>query len=58
MEIPSHLNKYIVDQNYGKYTAEDQAVWRYIMNQIRDILFVLGHKDCLRGIEGCRHHLG
>ena len=50
MEIPNHLRKYIVDQNYEKYTTEDQAVWRYIMNQIRTILST-GHEDCLRGIE-------
>ena len=51
MNIPRHLKKYIVEQNYGKYTAEDQAVWRYIMGQIRAILSGSGHKDCLRGIE-------
>ncbi|MCY4512879.1 MAG: aromatic amino acid hydroxylase [Bdellovibrionales bacterium] len=51
MEMPGHLKKYIVDQNYKKYTPEDQAVWRYIMNQIRTILSNSGHEDCLRGIE-------
>ena len=32
--IPSHLKKYIVSQNYKKYSPEDQAVWRFIMKGI------------------------
>ena len=32
--IPAHLKKYIVPQNYKKYSPEDQAVWRFIMKGI------------------------
>ena len=31
MKIPSHLKKYIVEQNYKNYTYIDQACWRFIM---------------------------
>ena len=27
--LPEHLKKYIVEQNYSRYTPMDQAVWRY-----------------------------
>ncbi len=36
--VPAHLKKYIVAQNYRKYTAEDQSVYRYIMRQLKDFL--------------------
>ena len=29
--IPSHLKKYVVEQNYDQYTDIDQACWRFIM---------------------------
>ena len=36
--IPKHLKKYIVKQNYHLYTDEDQAVWRYIMRQLKHFM--------------------
>ena len=32
-QLPKHLLKYIVPQDYSRYTAIDQAVWRYVMRQ-------------------------
>ncbi len=31
--LPLHLRKYIVPQDYEKYTPIDHAVWRYVMRQ-------------------------
>lgn len=31
--LPSHLNQFIDQQNYSKYTPRDHAVWRYILKQ-------------------------
>ncbi|CAM3785368.1 aromatic amino acid hydroxylase [Mucilaginibacter galii] len=31
--LPRHLRQYIVPQQYSRYTAVDQAVWRYVMRQ-------------------------
>lgn len=32
-QLPQHLRKYIVDQDYPRYTFEDHALWRYVMRQ-------------------------
>lgn len=32
-KVPSYLHKYLATQHYESYTAEDHAVWRYIMRQ-------------------------
>ena len=38
MELPQHLRKYIVEQNYDKYTPRDHAVWRYVLRQLKNFL--------------------
>ena len=50
-QIPSHLRKYTVPQNYKKYTPEDQAVWRFIMKGISYNLSFYGHKGALEGFK-------
>ncbi len=50
--LPNHLRKYIVDQNYEKYTAVDHAVWRYIMRLNYDFLKKTAHKSYLDGLAG------
>jgi phenylalanine-4-hydroxylase len=41
--LPRHLRQYIVPQQYGRYTAIDQAVWRYVMRKnysyLKDIAY-------------------
>jgi phenylalanine-4-hydroxylase len=49
--LPSHLKRYIVSQDYGRYTPVDQAVWRYIMRQLVSFLSEHAH-PCYR--EGLR----
>ena len=51
MKIPKHLKKYIVPQNYKKYTNEDQAIWRYLMKRIVALQSQYGHKDCVKGMQ-------
>ena len=43
--VPHHLKKYVVEQTKQEYTPEDQAVWRYIMRQLRSHLSIHAH-DC------------
>ncbi|PVH26513.1 aromatic amino acid hydroxylase [Sphingobacterium corticibacter] len=31
--LPAHLRQFVVPQNYARYSAIDQAVWRYVMRQ-------------------------
>ncbi|AGH96463.1 phenylalanine 4-monooxygenase [Pseudobdellovibrio exovorus JSS] len=49
--LPSHLQKYIVKQDYEKYTALDHAVWRYILRQLKSYLSVHAHASYLEGLE-------
>ncbi len=48
---PPHLRKYIVPQNYEKYSPEDQAVWRFIMKGINRNLSFYGYKGGLEGLK-------
>ena len=49
--VPSHLKKYIVPQNYKKYSPEDQAVWRFIMKGINQNLSLYGYTGGLEGLN-------
>ena len=49
--IPARLRKYIVRQNYKKYSSEDQAVWRFIMKGILYNLSRHGYKGSLEGLK-------
>lgn len=49
--LPPHLRKYVVAQNYEKYTPLDQAVWRFVLRQLRDYLSVHAHECYLEGLE-------
>lgn len=51
MQLPDHLKKYIVDQDYEKYTPVDQAVWRYCLRQLRHFLSQHGHPCYVEGLE-------
>lgn len=49
--LPAHLKKYVVEQNYEKYTPIDHAVWRYVLRQLRAFLSVHAHECYLEGLE-------
>ncbi len=49
--LPLHLQKYIVQQNYEKYTPLDHAVWRYVLRQLRHFLKSNAHECYLDGLE-------
>lgn len=49
-QLPLHLKKYIVSQNYEKYTALDHAVWRYILRQLKSFLSKHAHESYLDGL--------
>ncbi len=50
-KLPEHLKKYVVDQNYSKYSSEDQAIWRYIIRQLKKHLKTHGHPAYMGGLE-------
>ncbi|OFZ28747.1 MAG: phenylalanine 4-monooxygenase [Bdellovibrionales bacterium RIFCSPHIGHO2_01_FULL_40_29] len=51
VNLPHHLQKYIVKQNYEKYTALDHAVWRYVLRQLKSFLKIHAHECYLDGLE-------
>lgn len=50
-KVPQHLKKYVVDQNYARYTPEDQAVWRFILRQLKDFLSLHAHSCYVEGLK-------
>lgn len=49
--LPEHLKQFIVPQNYAKYTAMDQAVWRFVMRKNTAFLKTLAHESYLVGLK-------
>lgn len=50
-KLPKHLRQYIKPQNYGDYTAVDQAVWRYVMRKNTDYLNRVAHTSYSDGLK-------
>ncbi len=48
--LPKHLRKYVVEQNYAKYTPVEQATWRYILRQLKAYLSVHAHESYVEGL--------
>lgn len=49
--LPPHLRKYVVEQHYEKYTPVDQAVWRYILRQLKAFLSKHAHECYVEGLQ-------
>lgn len=49
--LPPHLKQFIKPQNYELYTAQDQAVWRYVMRKNVDFLSKVAHGSYLDGLK-------
>ena len=49
--IPKHLKKYIVNQDYSKYTPIDQSTWRFIMKISISFFSKNAHRTYLKGLE-------
>lgn len=50
-KIPRHLQKYVVDQQYEKYTPINHAVWRYVMRQNHNYLKDTAHQSYVGGLK-------
>jgi phenylalanine-4-hydroxylase len=50
-KLPKHLLNIVIDQPYINYTAQDQAVWRYVMKQNINYLPKVAHESYLKGLE-------
>ncbi|MDP2067430.1 MAG: aromatic amino acid hydroxylase [Lutibacter sp.] len=49
--LPKHLHQFIVKQPYEEYTAQNQAVWRYVMRMNIDFLSKVAHESYLEGLK-------
>ncbi len=50
-QLPKHLRRYIVEQDYSRYTPIDQAVWRYIMRRLTNFLSEHSHPAYIEGLS-------
>lgn len=50
-DIPAHLRELVVTQAYDEYTAEDQAVWRFVVQHTRQRLLHTAHEAYRSGFD-------
>ncbi len=50
-QLPPHLLDLVIDQPYDAYTAQDHAVWRYVMRQNVNFLGKVAHQSYLEGLK-------
>ena len=50
-KLPKHLMSLVIDQPYSTYTAQDHAVWRYVMRQNVKHLAGVAHHSYLDGLK-------
>ena len=50
-KLPKHLLSLVIDQPYNDYTAQDHAVWRYVMRQNVRYLSRVAHGSYLDGLR-------
>ncbi|OSY86904.1 phenylalanine 4-monooxygenase [Tenacibaculum holothuriorum] len=50
-KLPKHLHKFVVKQPYDEYTAQNQAVWRYVMRMNVDYLSRVAHESYVDGLQ-------
>jgi phenylalanine-4-hydroxylase len=50
-KLPHHLMQLVIDQPYNTYTAQDHAVWRYVMRQNVRYLSKVAHGSYLDGLK-------
>lgn len=50
-KLPKHLRALVIPQPYNEYTAQNQAVWRYVMRKSVDYLSNVAHESYLQGLK-------
>jgi phenylalanine-4-hydroxylase len=50
-KLPRHLMSLVIDQPYNEYTAQDHALWRYVMRQNVRYLAKVAHGAYLDGLR-------
>ena len=52
-KLPKHLMNLVIDQPYAEYSAQDHAVWRYVMRRNVQYLGKVAHGSYLEGLKKC-----
>ncbi|MGH8518291.1 MAG: aromatic amino acid hydroxylase, partial [Panacagrimonas sp.] len=50
-KLPTHLRRYVCDQEYERYTPQDHAVWRFVMRHLVRVLSTSAHPVYRQGLE-------
>lgn len=50
IDLPPHLQRYVVEQDYARYTPRDQSVWRHVLRRLSRHLEARAHPTYLRGL--------
>ncbi len=50
-KLPKHLMSLVIEQPYNDYTAQDHAVWRYVMRQNLRYLSTVAHGSYVDGLR-------
>lgn len=50
-KLPRHLMSLVIDQPYNDYTAQDHAIWRYVMRRNVKYLPQVAHESYLDGLQ-------
>ena len=50
-KLPKHLCSFILKQPYDEYTAQNQAVWRFVMQKNIAYLSKVAHESYIEGLE-------
>ncbi len=50
-KLPNHLKSFILEQPYNEYTAQNQAVWRYVMKKNINYLTSVAHRSYIGGLR-------
>lgn len=50
-KLPRHLMSLVIDQPYNNYSAQDHAIWRYVMHQNVNYLQHVAHQSYLQGLR-------
>ncbi len=50
-KLPRHLMSLVIDQPYNDYTAQDHAIWRYVMRRNVKYLPQVAHESYLDGLK-------
>jgi phenylalanine-4-hydroxylase len=51
IKIPAHLKRYVVEQQYEKYTEVDHQVWRHVMRRNHEFLKDVAHPAYVDGLR-------